>query len=117
MTSSSLKIIREARKGLQSWLDSVHGSADPAFRQIGELNQISQRLRTVDAAVQAATPELVASMEWTGELADYRKTLLEVRAQLGNLEILLRIRKAQINTTHAQLKSVKCWADLAKHIV
>jgi hypothetical protein len=117
MTTSSLKIIREARHWLQSWLDSVHKCADPSSRRIGELNQISQRLSRVDGAIQVATPELVASTEWAGELADYRKTLLEVRAQLGNLEILLRIRKSQMNTAQAQLKSVSCWADLAKHIV
>jgi hypothetical protein len=116
MGDSPLHIIQEVRQSFRDWLDQVQKSPDPASQPAGELKRISKLLKRVDAALEQASPALVASGEWKQELGKYAETLRELRARLGNFQITLRIRASQMANKKAQLDAIHSWADLAKHI-
>jgi hypothetical protein len=111
-----LEIVREIHQNLRDWLESVRQFPDPAGQPPGTLEQISKQLKRVDQAVGDAEPPLVASQAWRDELAAYAETLGQVRARLGNFEIMLQIRRAQSANARARIGAIRSWADLAKHI-
>lgn len=113
---SSLEIIRQAHQSFKGWLETVRKLPDPSGHPPDVLNQIRLQLKIVDEALRQAPSSVVMTQEWREELAAYVETLREVRARLGNLEIMLRIRQAQAHTSQNRLSAVRSWSDLAKNI-
>jgi len=113
---SPLETIAQARRELGAWLQALANTPDPARQRPDSVPQISQLLQRVDAAVRSAAPEVTASAEWHNEVAAYAAMLRELRAVLGNFEVALRVRSAQLAGARARASAVGAWADLARHI-
>ena len=116
MSEPALDTLRGARQYFREWLDQTAKSPDPASQAPGTMKNISRRLKQTETALKEASPALAASEEWKQAVAEYTKTLRELRARLGNFEITLRIRGAQMAQKRTHLDAIHCWADLAKHI-
>ena len=112
----SLEIIRQVHQSFRRWIETVRKLPDPASQPADMLRQIGLQLKIVDEACRQASASLIASQEWRDELAAYVETLREVRARLGNFEIMLRIRRAQAIDANDRLAAARCWSDLAKNI-
>ena len=116
MPESSLETIRDTRHWLEDWLQAVQTDPDPSSRPPDNLRAISRKLSEVDLALHKALPPLVESEEWKEELSEYAETLRELRARLGNFDIMLRMRLASVSNSRARLDAINSWADLAKQI-
>jgi hypothetical protein len=111
-----LETIAQARRELSAWLQALANAPDPARQRPDYVPQISKLLHQVDAAMRSAAPEITASAEWRDEVAVYAETLREIRTILGNFEIALRVRSAQLAGSRARASAVAAWAELARHI-
>jgi len=116
MLEASLDKIRNVRRWLEDWLQTVHKDPDPASRRPDDLRIISRKLSEVDLALKQAPSSVVESEEWNREVSEYAEALRELRARLGNFDIMLRIRLANVSNSRARLEAINSWADLAKHI-
>lgn len=116
MPQSSLDTIRDTRHWLEDWLHAVQADPDPSSCPPDNLRAISRKLSEVDLALHNALPPLVESEEWRAELSEYTETLRELRARLGNFDIMLRMRLANVSNSRARLDAINSWADLAKQI-
>ncbi|MFY9805327.1 MAG: hypothetical protein WAK78_09380 [Candidatus Acidiferrales bacterium] len=116
MSEAALETLRATREYFRDWLEHAAKSPDPASHAPGTMKIMARRLKQAESALKEASPALTASGEWQQNVAEYVKTLRELRARLGNLEITLRIRTAQMAQKRTQLDAIHCWADLAKHI-
>lgn len=116
MSAPSVNVLRKTCRYFREWLDQTARSPDPASQAPGAMKIISRQLKLAEAALLEAAPDVKQSEEWIDAVAEYVKTLRELRARLGNFEITLRIRTAQMAQKRTHLDAIHCWADLAKHI-
>jgi len=116
MDDAPLETIRQVRQFFREWLGEVRKSPDPASQPAGQFQIISEKLQTIDAALQAAPPSLTATEIWKTEVGEYADTLRELRARLANFEITLRIRSSEMAKKQAHLDAIHSWADLVKRI-
>jgi len=114
--SDSLEVIQQTRRTLQAWMENVRKLPDPAYQPVEALSQISEQLKSVDAAIRRAPPALLARREWRDELAAYRETLCEIRVTLTNSEMPLRIRQLLSGQAQHRLAAIRSWSDLARNI-
>jgi hypothetical protein len=116
MTPQPLESLRKVCQFFHAWLDQTARSPDPASQAPGAMKAISRQLKTAEVALKEASAETKQSDEWRQLVGEYVATLKELRARLGNFEITLRIRTAQMAQKRTHLDAIHCWADLAKHI-
>jgi hypothetical protein len=116
VSGAALDAVRDARLHFREWLNQSRQSPDPTSQPRGAMKALAESLKRVEVALREMPESPTESEEWKREIADYRDTLQELRARLGNSEITLRIRSAQMAKKQVQLDVVQCWADLAKHI-
>jgi hypothetical protein len=112
----SLEIIQQVHQALQNWLTVARQLPDPDSQPANMLTEFHNQLKIVDEAIRLAPPSLVATPAWRDELAAYAETLREVRARMGNLEIMLRIRQAQASAASNRVSAIRSWSELAKKI-
>lgn len=116
MSAIQVETLRKICLFLQDWLEQTARSPDPASQAPGAMKAISRHLKQAEATLKGASADLTQSEEWRQVIAEYVATLKELRARLGNFEITLRIRTAQMAQKRTHLDAIHCWADLAKHI-
>ncbi len=116
MNSDSLDVVREVHQFLRRWLDDIRKFPDPSSLAPGTLQSISGQLTRVDVAVRAAPAQLLKSGPWRDEVTGYAKTLGEVHARLGNLQITLSIQRAVTRNACNRIDAIRSWADLVRHI-
>ena len=111
-----LRVIREVRAALRSWLEAARKLPDPCSRPLATVRHIAAQIQRAETALRGLTPAISATAEWKREAALYADTLRELRARLGNFEIALRIRRGQVRGAQAKLGAARSWSDLAKQI-
>jgi hypothetical protein len=116
MSAAPDESLRRVCQFFRGWLEQTSRSPDPASQAPGTMKTISRQLKLAELALKEASPEVKQSDEWRQLVGEYAATLKELRARLGNFEITLRIRTAQMAQKRTRLDAIHCWADLAKHI-
>jgi hypothetical protein len=114
--NDAVRVIREVRAALTSWLDAARTLPDPASRPLATVRYLAAQVQRADGVLRSLTPAVSATTEWKHEAALYAETLRVLRARLGNFEMALRIRRNQMRGAQTTISVARSWSDLAKQI-
>jgi hypothetical protein len=109
-----IAVLCTARYCFSTWRARLSALADASIEAPAAVREISQQLKRVDLALRAAAAH--PPKGWTEEVAAYRAELQNFHVWLANLDMTLRIQRAQMNERRGCIRAMRDWSDLARQI-